>query len=63
MIMEDRTELLKKVRRIEIKSRLGQELTPDEIKAIDPDDPMPGIEKSKRLADIIREKFKEVTSK
>jgi len=47
-----------KIRRIEIKTRLNQVLTADELKAIDPGDPTPGIEKEERLADRIPEKKK-----
>jgi len=40
-----------KVRRLEIKAKYGEPLTPDEKKALDPNDPTPGIEKGKILAD------------
>ena len=43
-----------KLRRIEIKTRLGQALTTDEEKAIDPADPTLGINYKKRLADMIQ---------
>ncbi|MHA1880049.1 MAG: hypothetical protein ACTSYG_06595 [Candidatus Heimdallarchaeota archaeon] len=48
-----------KVRRIEIKTRIGRALTPDEERAIDPDDPTPGFGKKKILADKIDELKKE----
>ena len=40
-----------KIRRLEIKSRFGKRLTSDEEKALDPDDPTPGIQKNEILAD------------
>lgn len=43
-----------KIRRLEIKSRLGQTLTADELKALDPNDPTPGLEYNKILADKFR---------
>lgn len=46
-----------KVRRLEIKSRLGMTLTSDELKALDPNDPTPGIEIGDILADRV-EKLK-----
>ena len=42
-----------KIRRLEIKSNLGQALTDSELKALDPNDPTPGIEYEKRLTDRI----------
>jgi hypothetical protein len=42
-----------KVRRLTIKASLGQAFTVDELKAIDPDDPMPGFGRNKILADTI----------
>lgn len=49
-----------KIKRIEIKVGLGQQLTPDEIKAIDPDDSTPGIVKRKKFTDKIADlKMKE----
>lgn len=59
---ETRTEEITdeaKIRRIEIKARLRRALTPDEEKAIDPDDPTPGFNKRKILADRIDELKKE----
>lgn len=44
-----------KIARLTIKSNLGQTFTPDELKAIDPDDSTPGIGKFKRLKDRIKE--------
>lgn len=42
-----------KIKRLTIKASAGIELTPDELKAIDPDDPTPGIGKREILADKI----------
>ena len=50
------------VRRIEIKSRLGKELTSDELKAINPEDKtVKGIGRKKTLKDNIT-KFKEFSN-
>lgn len=46
-----------KIRRIEIKSRLGMKLTTDEVKAIDPTDVTPGFGVTQILADRV-EKLK-----
>lgn len=46
-----------KIRRIEIKSRIGLPLTASELKAIDPNDPTPGFVMKEILADRI-EKMK-----
>ena len=49
-----------KIRRIELKAKMGRVLTPDEEKAIDLNDPTPGFNMSKILADKIDEmKIKE----
>jgi hypothetical protein len=40
-----------KIKRLAIKATLGQEFTADELKAIDPNDPEPGIGISEILAD------------
>lgn len=53
---ETRTEAITdeaRVRRLEIKSRLGQTLTTDELKALDPNDPIPGFGYTKIFADMI----------
>ena len=53
---ETRTEEIvdeAKVRRIEIKSRLGLELSTDELKAVDPNDPDSCFKVSKILADRV----------
>jgi len=42
-----------KIRRIEIKTKLGQELNEDELKAIDPNDSAVGINKIETLAEKI----------
>lgn len=42
-----------KIRRIELKAKLGLSLTEDEIKAINPNDPTPGFSKEQILADKI----------
>ena len=44
-----------KIRRIEIKTRIGQELTEDELAAIDPLDPTSGFSTTKILADRVSE--------
>ena len=53
---EKRTEEITdeaRIRRIELKTRRGQKLTAEDLKAIDPDDPTPGFGKKKILADKI----------
>lgn len=42
-----------KIKRLTIKASAGMELTSDELKAIDPDDPTPGIGKKEILSDRI----------
>lgn len=42
-----------RIRRIELKAKLGQDITVKDKKAIDPDDPTPGFGKRKILADKI----------
>ena len=44
------------IKRLTIKAQLGQVFTADELKAIDPNDPEPGIGKRQILADRIIEK-------
>jgi hypothetical protein len=44
-----------KIRRLEIKSRLGS-LTADELKALDPDDPAPGINYSLNFIDRLQKR-------
>jgi hypothetical protein len=44
------------VRAIEIKSQLGTALSATELKAIDPNDPTPGIQYRKRFVDKISER-------
>jgi len=51
-----------KIKRIEIKANLGQELTNDELKAIDPNDSTVGINKKETMVDKINNfKDKEVS--
>jgi hypothetical protein len=42
-----------KVRRLEIKAKIGEKFTLDEMKAIDPADPVLGINYRKRFSDLI----------
>ena len=55
---EPRTEQVTdeaKVRRLELKASLGESLTTDELKALDPDDPTLGFGKREILSDRINE--------
>jgi len=46
------------IRRLEIKTKAGLPLTADDLKAIDPNDPTPGINYKKRLIDRINVRLK-----